>query len=46
MGIRLISIQESAEEHGFSTIEEAIDAGYEIVYTADPRNAYLKKKGE
>lgn len=44
MGIRIMSIQESAEALGFSTIEDAINAGYEVVYTADPRNAYLKRR--
>lgn len=45
MGIRYISLQESAESLGFSTIEEALDAGYEVAYTADPTNAHLIKRG-
>lgn len=44
MGIRIMSLQESAEALGFSTIDEALAAGHEVAYTADPRNAYLKKK--
>lgn len=44
MGIRYISLQESANELGFSSIEEALDAGYEVAYTADPRNAHLTKR--
>ena len=43
MGIRYISLQESANELGFSSIEEALEAGYEVAYTADPRNAHLTK---
>lgn len=43
MGIRYISLQESAESLGFSSIEEALDAGYEVAYTADPSNAHLTK---
>lgn len=46
MGIRVISLQESAEELGFSTIEDALRAGYEVAYTADPRLCHLKKGEE
>lgn len=42
MGATSISLQESAEELGYSTIEEAIDAGYEVVGD-DLRNAHFIK---
>lgn len=43
MGIRVMKIQEDAERLGFSSIEDALDAGYEVAYTADPENTHLKK---
>lgn len=46
MGIRIMALQEDAERLGFSAIEEAIDAGYEVAYTADPSLCHLKKRGE
>lgn len=44
IGTLVLALTESAEALGFSTIEDAINAGYEVVYTADPRNAYLKRR--
>lgn len=44
MGTKFISLQEDAERLGFSTIEEAIDAGYEVAYTAKPELCHLKKR--
>lgn len=46
MGIRVMALQEDAEALGFSTIEEAIDAGYEVAYTANPDLCHLKKREE
>lgn len=43
MGIRVMQIQEDAEALGFSSIEEAIAAGYEVSYTANPENCHLIK---
>lgn len=34
MGARVMALQEQAEELGFSTIQDAIDAGYEVAYKA------------
>lgn len=44
MGIRYIALQEDANELGFSTIEEAIEAGYEVAYTANPGLCHLVKR--
>lgn len=43
MGIRVMKLQEDVERLGFSSIEDALDAGYEVAYTADPENAHFKK---
>lgn len=44
MGIRVMALQESAEALGFSTIEDALDAGYEVAYTASPENCHLVRR--
>lgn len=43
MGIRTIALLEKANELGFDSIEEAIDAGYEIAYTGNPELAHFYK---
>ena len=43
MGIRVIRLQEDAERLGFSSIEDALAAGYEVSYTANPENCHLIK---
>lgn len=34
MGARVMALQEQAEELGYGTIQEALDAGYEVSYRA------------
>ena len=46
MGIKYISLQESAESLGFSSIDEALEAGYEACDVDDPDKAHFVKKGE
>lgn len=46
MGIKYISLQESAESLGFSSIDEALEAGYEACDADDPDKAHFIKKGE
>ena len=42
MGARVIALQEQAEELGFSTIQDAIDAGYEVAYKASGNHQLYK----
>ena len=42
MGVRVVALQERAEELGFGTIQEALDAGYEVEYRANGDH-YLRK---
>lgn len=42
MGIRVVALQERAEELGFGSIQEALDAGYEVEYRANGDH-YLRK---
>ena len=46
MGARLIALQEQAEELGFETIQEAIDAGYEVEYHTHGNHKLVKPKDE
>lgn len=46
MGARLIALQEQAEELGFETIEQAIDAGYEVEYHTYGDHKLVKPKDE
>lgn len=43
MGIRTMALLESANELGFDSIDEAIEAGYEVAYTANPDLAHFVK---
>ena len=45
MGVRTIALQERAEELGYETIQEAIDAGYYVGYRANGDH-YLYKPDE
>lgn len=42
MGVRVVALQERAEELGFGSIQEALDAGYEVEYRANGDH-YLRK---
>lgn len=42
MGVRTIALLESANELGFESIDEAIEAGYEVAYTEDLSAHFIK----
>lgn len=42
MGVRLVALQERAEELGFGSIEEALNNGYEVEYRANGDHTLVK----